>query len=272
MNEAGPQPLRGGENDVPSLESIDKLLAKELNRAGQELEIIGESLRALAQRVERERPDALVFLDLSARILGTPYQKYLTEKMGKDAPLVRFYNDHYLKGAFLEHEALDELVQKDFEPMRGKKVFFIDETFSEGKGAAALLEASELAGIEGYYFALSKDPEPESSNILNTEHESFVRQNVNDGRIVIYDHTIKNLFSRFTSRLYIKDVQHQTLPLQVSREKALSSNTIPNANNYMRPPKGMSMEEWQLAASTKFDTATRQVKEMIYQALIKEKK
>ncbi len=269
MGEAGPKTRKeGAGTPVPSLEAIDTLLSEEQDKAEKELAIIGESLRTLAQKIEQDRPDVLVFLDLSARILAAPYQKYLSERMGREAPLIRFYNDHELKGRFLAHEDLNGLTETDFEPLRGKKIFFIDETFSEGKGALALLEASAAAGIDGQYFALTKDPEPPSDKILSDKDRLRVEQNIADNKIVIYDHPIHNLFSRFGSRLYVQEHQGTTRPVQVSKSEAMNSSTIPHADSYMRPPEGMSMEEYQLAASAKFDAATREMKEKIYQTLI----
>ncbi|MES2225198.1 MAG: hypothetical protein V4480_00115 [Patescibacteria group bacterium] len=268
MIEAIPQPQKEENASLPSLGTVEQLLSEELRGAEQDLAIIGESLRAFARLVEAERPDVLVFLDVSVRIFGTPYLKYFSERMGRGAPSIRFYNDHNLKGAFLGYTPLDPIVQNDFESLKGKKVFFVDETFSEGKGALALLEASSRAGIAARYIALTKDPEPPSSKILNEEDEILVEQDIEDGNIIIYDHPIHNLFSRYGSRLYVKEeVEGKTRPMQVSREKATAASSIPHADSYSVPPEGMSSEEYQLAVSAKFDASVRDLKEKIYQTL-----
>ena len=83
MSESNPLAWKGNKSQVIPVETIDKISSEELVSAERQMEVIATSLRDLAYRVEEGKPDYLVFLDLSARLLATPYQKYLNEKMGR---------------------------------------------------------------------------------------------------------------------------------------------------------------------------------------------
>ncbi|MBP7741198.1 MAG: phosphoribosyltransferase [Candidatus Pacebacteria bacterium] len=254
------------------LEQVQAIRDEELKSALEQIEMIKDSLQNLANRIKEERPDLVVFLDLSARIFGTPFLKYLSETMGKEAPPIRFYNDQELKGLYLQGEDADDVIEKDFEQIKGKKVFFVDETFSTGKGAIALQEAANKVDADAYYFALSKDPNTEQGlgvkglhhDISEKEHFEKVNALVEEGRIVVYDNPIQELFSRFATRLYAQDWQGETLPLHV---KSKSESNIPDANSYYAPPEGMSMEEYSSEISKSADMYVRTVKDKVYEAL-----
>jgi orotate phosphoribosyltransferase-like protein len=260
---------------VIPLEKIDTVQQEELEIATKQIEIIRGSLQDLAHRIEKERPDLIVFLDLSARVFGTPYRKYLTEIMGKDAPPIRFYNDQDLKGRYLHDEENEDLIEKDFEQIRGKKVFFIDETFSTGKGAVAINEAAMEVGANAYYFALSKDPHTEEGlgvkgkhyDISEETHFAKVEALKKEGRINAYENPIQNLFSRFTTRLYMQDWQGVTMPLTIHSKDSEEKSSIPDANSYYSPPEGMTMEEYATEVSARSNTFVRKVKDKIYEAL-----
>jgi len=260
---------------VTSLEEIDAIQAEELQMATKQIEEIKESLKDLAHRIEVEEPQLLIFLDVSARVLGTPFLKYLSEIMGPETPLVRFYNDHDLKGRYLRDEMNDDLVENDFETLRGKKIFFIDETYSTGKGAIALHEAAMAVGADAYYFALSKDPHVQDGlgdwrehyDISEETHFDKVKALTNEGRIVTYQNPIKNLFARFASRLYVHDSHGETSPISMKSEGQKKSTGIPNANSYLVPPTGMTMEEYVATIAQKSDTFVRAIKDKVYRAL-----
>lgn len=254
------------------LEKIQAIREEELKTAFEQIEMIKGSLQDLANRIKEEKPDLIVFLDLSARVFGTPFLKYLSETMGKEAPPIRFYNDQELKGRYLQGEEADDVIAQDFEQIRGKKVFFIDETFSTGKGATALQEAANKVDADAYYFALSKDPNTEQGlgvrglhhDISEEDHFAKVNALVEEGRIVVYENPIQELFSRFATRLYAQDWQGETLPLHV---KSKSEGNIPHADSYYAPPEGMTMEEYSSEISKNADTYVRTVKEKVYEAL-----
>jgi adenine/guanine phosphoribosyltransferase-like PRPP-binding protein len=256
------------------LEQIESTRQKELKTAFEQIEMIKGSLKDLAHRIETEKPDLVVFLDLSARIFGTPFLKYLSETMGKEAPPIRFYNDQELKGRYLHDEDADDVIEKDFEQIRGKKVFFVDETYSTGKGATALQEAAMKVNADAYYFALSKDPNTEQGlgvkglhhDISEETHFAKVNALTKEGRIVVYENPIHELFSRFATRLYTQDWQGETLPLHL-KPNAGSKSTMPDANSYFTPPEGMTMEEYSSEISRSADTYVRTVKQKVYQTL-----
>jgi orotate phosphoribosyltransferase-like protein len=263
---------------VVPLEKIDAINAEELDIANKQIEMIKGSLQDLAHRIEEDKPDIVVFLDLSARLFGSPFLKYLSETMKDNAPLVRFYNDQDLKGRYLHNEVNEDVIEGDFEQIRGKKVFFVDETFSMGKGAVALHEAAMKVGADAHYFALSKDPDVAQGlgekgthyNISETTHLAKVKALTDDGRIVVYENPIKNLFSRFASRLYVHDWQGETLPLDSKPKDTKGGGNIPNANSYYKPPDGMTMEEYVTTVSAKSDALVRAMKNKVYEALKEE--
>lgn len=262
------EPTKVGNTPVPPLEEIDRSLDLLLYETHKQLEVIGESLIELALEIETNKPDAIVFLDLSARILGSPYKKYLRETMGNNAPQVRFYNDHELKGRFLAGKDIDDIVQRDFDAVQGQKVFFIDETFSHGKGAAAILSAANIAGVDAYYYALSRDPSPSEKFELTTSADRIIQEGRKSGRIIIYDNYIKNLFPRMGSRLYMQDIQGQTMPLAVPVDSSQGANNVPDARSYTKPPEGMSIEEYEKKVSQSIDSSVRDIKDLVYKTLV----
>jgi adenine/guanine phosphoribosyltransferase-like PRPP-binding protein len=255
------------------LDDIDASLAIGLDKASHDIEMIKSSLKDLAQRIQSEKPDVVVFLDLSARIFGTPYLRYLKETMREEAPLIRFYNDQDLKGKYLHDEPSDDLILQDSTNFRGRKVFFVDETFSSGKGAVAIEDASAKAGIDAYYFALSRAPRSDwdnedDHNISKEAHLAKVDSFVKEGRIIVYENPIQTMFSRFAVRLYVQDWQGKTLPISDdSEQKSENVSTLPNANNYIIPPEDMSLEEYSAAITERKETFVRTIKEKIYEAL-----
>ena len=255
-----------GRSNVPSLEQIDTLGKERLEDARKQIEVIAESLRDLAQKIEDEKPDVLVFLDVSARLLGSPYKKYLSERMGRASPRVLYYNDQDLKGLFLRNGKMDEKAQQDFRELQGKKVFFIDETFSEGKGAGAILSAAEIVGMDAQYVAITRDPDAPKSEYIIGDVEKAISRFQQKGKVIVYGNPIHNLFSRFGSRLYVEDAGGETRSLH-KKVSADPSNTIPSANSYVVPPSGMSVDEYNKQVSEILGKVGREMKDVVYQTL-----
>jgi orotate phosphoribosyltransferase-like protein len=269
-------PDRPVRNELPSFDTVDQELARELELVCEQLEIIAPSLRDLAHRIEQMKPDTLVFLDKSARIFGTPYLQYLTATMGDTAPAVRFYNDTELKSRYLFDLDKEDILEQDFEQLRGKNVVFVDETFSTGKGAVALYEAAVAVGAYPYYAALSQDPQPESvigdrgthHDISEELHVLKVDDLMKQGKMIIYDNPIRNLFSRFASRLYIDEAEGKTVPLTHYKQSAAkSTNNIPDANTYVTPPDAMTMAEYEAGMTKRIYAYVRVVKAKIRETL-----
>lgn len=255
-------------SNVPTLKEIEELISSRLKDTIDDLKLIGPSLRELAQKIELEKPDVVVFLDMSARIFGTPYLKHLRGKMGEDTPDIRFFNDHLLKARQMTQFSFAETAKEEFQDFAGKKVFFVDETYSNGKGAIAILQAAQETNVDAYYFAFSKDPSPSNEYKLSDEDENVINFAKEGGRVIISNNPIANLFSRWASRLYVQDFQGETLPVaRQSKATVTPSGGIPDANSYIKPPEGMSQSEYTEAASEKIDTAVRLVKNMIYENL-----
>lgn len=258
-------------SNVPSLEEMDSLIAERLQEATNQIEEITPALHELAQKIKSERPDVLVFLDMSARIFGTPYLKYLREEMEEKTPVIRFFNDDKLKGSFLDGENFIEVVTSEFKDLVGKKVFFVDETFSGGKGATTLLRAAEMTNVEASYIAFSKDPNPSNTSYITEQDEQLIKDGIHTGHVCIFDYPITNLFSRWASRLYVQDFQGETLPVERQLKNDDNSGGIPDANSYIKPPEGMSIAEYTQASSDKIETATKTIKNLIYDVLVKSK-
>ncbi|HEY0010668.1 MAG TPA: hypothetical protein VGB97_01990 [Candidatus Paceibacterota bacterium] len=258
-----------GKSNVMPLEEFDEIAAETIEGAERELEMIAPSLQDLARRIQREQPDAVVFLDMSARIFGSPYKKYLSESMGSEAPQVHFYNDNDLKAYhYTDRTQFIKVAKEDFAPQEGKKIFFVDETFSHGKGAVALLEASAAAGVDAYYIALTKDPAP-VEELMDEGRDRNVARYRSDGRITVYDNPLKDVFSRFASRLYVQDFQGETLSPH-KQDKPAAENNIPDANKYSRPPAGMTIEEYNKELSVRTMRLVGQLKDRIYDTLMAE--
>ena len=258
-------------NQVTPLEKIRTDAEKSLHEAEGQLEILKGSLQNLAHCIEEEKPDVLIFLDLSARMFGTPFLKYLRETMGDSAPQIRFYNDQELKGGYLSGEDVANIAKRDFSNLSGKKVFFIDETFSTGKGVGALQEAFKVIDADMKYFALSKNPDPKFQDELglSTETQEVKRNEIlQHPNVVVYDNPIQVLFSRNMRSLYVQDWQGKTITLSGrSKTTQKSSGTFPSVDSFYAPPPGMTMDEYKKEESQIVDSLVRRVKDKIYTTL-----
>lgn len=129
-----------------------------------ELELIKPSLKNFVEMVMKEEPDILVILDKGARLFGTPLKKLFQELDLPKIPKIAFYNDDGIKRAFLEGNIDEGFVMQEFSGIKDKKVFFLDETFSEGKGALAIQAIKKILKKDDlFYFSLTKDERGEKS-------------------------------------------------------------------------------------------------------------
>lgn len=198
-----------------------------LNLTDEQLEIIQPSLKDFISKVISEQPDIIFFMDKGARIFGTPIKKFLDNLNLPKMPEIKFYNDDDLKGSYLDEDdkiPFDEIVNRDFSEIKDKKIFFFDETFSSGKGAATLKEAKNILNNENiFYFALTKDPlgrlkkwreEIKKGKLMMfydiplQHHEDVLRQIEEDEKFVIYENEISDLFSSKAASLYVDDIEN----------------------------------------------------------------
>lgn len=228
---------------LPMPKELDENL---VNKTEEHLEIIKDSLRDFVKRIQNEKPDMVIFLDKSARVFGEPIFKYLNEQKIPKIPDVRFYNDDYLKGLYLKCKLNKESVDEELSDLKNKKVFFLDETFSSGKGAATIKKAKEFLGnSEMFYFALTQDKGPKILDdfevcypLLEKEHKRNLNEINNDSSFKIYNNDIRDLFSREASRLYVTEADENEkvrtinkLPYGSSKKIKISGKeiTIPSA-------------------------------------------
>ncbi len=258
------------------LDEIRKIYDEHLNLVDAQLELISDSLHDLTSKIESEKPDTLVFLDISARIFGVPFKKYLDEKMGNQAPEVRFYNDFDLKRKYMEKKDMEDIFEKDFDPYKNQKVFVIDETYSIGKGLAALREAKKKLDMDIHYFALSYDPEGlddevrdenfKDTSLSREEHEQNLEDLDSDPYVTIYPNPIHNMFSRYTTRLYID----KSLGVLLTNNSAVEKSKLPKKRNAIPDASGYETPE-QKAYEIEINKLARElvevVKEKIYNKL-----
>lgn len=279
-----------GESSRP-VEEIEKERADLVERARLELEVITPALKDLVAKIESERPDFVLFLDKGARVLAAPVRKYLSDHMGELAPKVQRYNDDSLKTPFLRNESIDEVVAEDFIPLAGKKVFYVDETFSSGKGAVALDKATSQAGIDMRYFALTREAqnqkdfseqapfEPGKFYGLSLEQYKKEFERIqNDPRFTIYPNDIQNLFTKDAAALSVIDSDGETK----SRYELVSGDEadnlydykpkrgeLPHARRFDKPPAGMTWQEFDEKVREVNMGTVRTLTHMIYEALVK---
>ncbi len=274
-------------------DQVVELREEMIDIAKEQLEVIEPALCDILSKIIEEKPDYVIFLDKGARLFGTPFRQYLSSLHLDKNPKIGFYNDDAVKGAFLKNEPLKEVVNRDFSQYKGKKVFFIDETFSSGKGALALRSIFDIADINGKYFSLSQDsrkPELEQGdnfyNITREEYDEQMAVMHKDERFKIYGNKIDILFSKGASELYVIDDQnlpanslyHRTLPryqsLPSSAEKEVydyskNSGEAPSPRKYTELPEGMTWRQYDdQVRQINFETI-KKLKGMIYKTLLK---
>lgn len=285
MKDLRPEPSR-------PIKEIEKECFDLIERARQELEAITPSLKDLVARIENEKPDLVLFLDKGARILAAPVRKYLSGRMGEHAPKVQRYNDDRLKTSFLRNESIAEVVAEDFAPLSDKKVFYIDETFSSGKGAIALDKATSQAGVNMRYFALTREArnqkdlsaqapfEPGKFYGLSLEdYKKELKRIQNDPRFTIYPNDIPNLFTKDAAALSVVDPGGETKSHYelVSGDEAEGlydykpkRGELPHARHFDKPPTGMNWQEFDEKVREMNMSTVRTLTHMIYETLEKE--
>ncbi len=171
---------------------------------------LAPELKKFIETIETENPDAVVFLDKGARIFATPIHAYL-HKQQKKTPEFLFLNDEEVKKSYLmgDDEAKQGL-EKKYANLANKKILILDETFSAGRGAIALLELADKIGIDAHYVALSKADMKPSSDLSNlavsfSEHLAKYRQYVKNGKISVGAPHFKEIFSKAAALLYVKE-------------------------------------------------------------------
>jgi hypothetical protein len=223
-----------------------------IKEAKEQLTTIRESLLDLVDKIKREKPDAVVFLDKGSRIFAVPIRKYLHSLGNSQLPEFRFYNDVNAKEeyCFDSKFELENVAREDFEPMRGKKLFFIDETYSVGHGAATILELAKLAGVDATYIALSKDPAPtgdqEEALPSFLEHEAFIKESIRSGKVLIYPNHLNTMFSKTAGKyLYGADLETRTNPHVIRNPQYNRTSKMPEASRYAVSNYGMPQEEYE---------------------------
>lgn len=205
-----------------------------VNKSEEHLEIIKDSLRDFVKRIQDDKPDMVIFLDRSARVFGEPIFKYLNEQKVPKVPEIRFYNDDYLKGLYLKGKLDKQAVDEELSELKDKKVFFLDETFSSGRGAATIKKSMEFLGNnEAFYFALTQDNGPKTLDdfevmfdLPEEEHRKNLEEIKQDNNFKIYDNDINDLFSRKVSRLYIVEADEGDKTRTIIRPSFGSSRKI----------------------------------------------
>lgn len=182
--------------------------------AERDLETIKGSLQCLLELIDDIRPDYLIFLDRKARIFREPFQRFLKKKIGKEMPIVGSYNDEDLKWKYLQTNLDIEFLEEEFNIIKGKKVIVVDETYSFGKGAAAIQQAIEMLEHEDiYYFALVRDEDPLEEeygllgNISIEEHKKNIEKVLRDPKFIICNPAIGNshLFTMYLMNNYLDE-------------------------------------------------------------------
>jgi adenine/guanine phosphoribosyltransferase-like PRPP-binding protein len=170
---------------------------------------LAPELKKFIATIETENPDAVVFLDKGARIFATPIHSYL-HKQQKKTPEFLFLNDDEIKKAYLTGDDEAKLsFAKKYANLANKKILILDEAFSVGRGAIAVLELAERIGIEARYIALSK-ASGNFSNFSNlavsfSEHLAKYNQYVSNGKIRVGNPCFDKIFSQRAARIYIKE-------------------------------------------------------------------
>jgi orotate phosphoribosyltransferase-like protein len=250
-----------------SIKEMQEKKSQLVEQAQEQLDVIGSSLKDFIERIASEKPDAVVFLDKGARVLAVPMRKYLKDNFGSNFAKVSLYNDDRIKTPFLRNESIEEVAKTDFAPFAGKKVFFVDETFSSGKGAVTLEKAAQIAGVDMRYFALSRESngqvdlsekapfEPGKFYGLSLEeYEKELERIKNDPRFTIYPNNIKRLFTKDAAGLYVVDSEGKTesryelVPEEeeetIHDYSSKKQGEIPSARRYEQPPDNLSWEEY----------------------------
>lgn len=275
--------------------TIKENLKNLLEMTDRQLEDIKPELRDFIQYIVDEQPDVIIFLDKGARIFGTPIKKYLRTLNLQKIPEIRYFNDHDLKGIYLnvpgatnQNTNLSGYAESEFGNIKNKKVFFFDETFSSGKGAAAIKQLKEQLGNDDiFYFALTRDLNC-SDNIISRarefanygisleDHEQTLTKIKSDDKFIIYDNRMPDLFSKKASVLYLDEVEDEGKTITVHSESEKLSKIIKKENERLgrrivKIPNAYDFtgEDSKEIMKDNYRTITA-IKDKIYKALVNE--
>jgi len=262
------------EKDILNPNELDRLRdfwKGQLQETKVQLIEISQSLQELAQEIQNEHPDIVMFLDKGARPFAIPYKRFLEDTMGDASPELLFFNDGKYKGQYV-HEGKVDLPEEYSDVYSKKKIFFIDETFSGGTGLATIARMCELLGVEYHYYALTKDPEPAhqlidvGESIDFTEHQDYVKSLFSDGKATVYENPIAHLFTSQMAKMYVKDDENQQTTSVHVRESDMN-DSIPSADKYITLPEGVTLLEFQQERSTLMRSYILQTRELILEAI-----
>ncbi|MFA5871377.1 MAG: hypothetical protein WC858_01515 [Parcubacteria group bacterium] len=193
--------------DQKKQELLANLYEDAIKEAESDLELIRPALKDLVVNIFKEQPDVIVFLDKGARMFGTPMKKYLQEMNLQKMPEIQFFNDENLKMAYINMTLLNEsLIENNVGHLANKKVFFVDETISDGEGAATLKMIKDCRqGFDNiFYFALSCAGNNAAGS--DDHHQMMLEKIKNDKNFKIhFDIVATQLFSHAWSHLYVHD-------------------------------------------------------------------
>ena len=207
------------ENNSVQEKREDELDPDLIQKTKEQLEIIKESLRDFVGRIIIEQPDVVVFMDKGARIFGTPIKEYLKILGLPKVPEIRYYNDDDLKLAYVNNLNIQKMVDEDLADLKDKKVFFLDETYFSGKGAAALKKAKNILNNENIsYFALTVCPNEQARKeevdewqdhhaLPLEEHQKIIEEIKKDKNFVVYENEAMQLFSRLAAKYYVEQIK-----------------------------------------------------------------
>jgi adenine/guanine phosphoribosyltransferase-like PRPP-binding protein len=184
---------------------VENRLERQKESLFSEIEMLAPSICDILKRVQKEKPDVMVFLDKGARIFAEPFVRLLQYVGVKDKPEIVFYNDDEEKSG-LERDELDEVLQhRDFEKFSGKKMFIIDETISSGKGLENTIVLSEKFEVDFTYFALSHVKE--WKNWCGDRGISIDELEQSE-KCVVYGYEKDELYLRKLASEYIRDTRY----------------------------------------------------------------
>jgi hypothetical protein len=199
---------------LPMPEDYD---AELVDFAKEQLKFIGSSLHELAERIIKEKPEKVFFMDKGARVFGTPMLKFLKDQGMENLPEVSFFNDDDFKYQYLYGDINKLDGDQRLDLFKKGKIFFIDETFSIGKGAIVLKKIKEMTGNKDiYYFALTKDIEGsfeheiqkgQEYSVSRQQYEKDLEEIKSDKNFYIFNNKIRILFSKKVGNLYLWEIR-----------------------------------------------------------------
>lgn len=146
---------------LQSLRKIGQEKSQTLHNIEKELHRLTSAFEQFAAFLIEVKPNIILVLDKGARVFYEGVQSMVAELFEPGSVHIATYNDQKLKIAFqastLDREQqMTTTAQSQLGHFAGQKILFLDEVYSAGKGASALIQATSIIGADGYYFALSK--------------------------------------------------------------------------------------------------------------------